>query len=94
MVIESLHGLLCIDSSSTIYIFNFKAVIKSFNASLNVELLRLPQKTCAGYMCKEELKIINDAHKAHVLCENASKGKGISFKLMGQLSINGSWVEL
>ena len=65
------------------YIFNFKAVIKSFNASLNVELLRLPQKTCAGYMCKEELKIINDAHKAHVLCENASKGKGIFLQTDG-----------
>ena len=60
-----------------------KTVLKCFNPSLNVEELRLPKKTCAGYMRKEELKTINDAHKAHVLCEDASKGKGISLNTDG-----------
>ena len=48
-----------------------------------MEELRLPKKTCAGYMRKEELKTINDAHKAYVLCEDASKGKGISLNTDG-----------
>ena len=44
---------------------------------MNVEELRLPKKTCASYMRKEELKIINDAHKVHIICTDANKGKGI-----------------
>ena len=54
-----------------------KSVLKCFNPSLNVEAPRLPKKTCAEYMRKKELKTINDAHKAHVLCKEASKEKGI-----------------
>ena len=60
-----------------------KTVLKCFNPSLNVEDLRLPKKTCAGYMRKEELKTINDAHKAHVLCKDASEGKGIRLNTDG-----------
>ena len=54
-----------------------RTVLKCFNPSMNVEELRLPKKTCASYMRKEELKIISDAHKAHIICSDASKGKGI-----------------
>ena len=45
---------------------------------MSVEDLRLPQKTCASYnMRREELKTISDAHKAHTICGDASKGKGL-----------------
>ncbi len=54
-----------------------RTVLKCFNPSMNVEELRLPKKTCASYMRKEELKIISDAHKAHTICSDANKGKGI-----------------
>ena len=54
-----------------------RTVLKCFNPSMNVEELKLPKKTCASYMRKEELKIISDAHKAHIFCSDASKGKGI-----------------
>ena len=54
-----------------------RTVLKCFNPSMNVEELRLPKKTCASYMRKEELKIISDAHKVHIICSDASKGKGI-----------------
>ena len=50
---------------------------------MDVEELRLPKKTCASYMRKEELKIIADAHKAHVICSDASKGKGIHLNTDG-----------
>ena len=61
-----------------------KTVLKCLNPSLNPVELRLPKKTCAGYMHKEELKTINDAHKAHVLCKDASKGKGTSLNTDGK----------
>ena len=44
---------------------------------MNVGELRLPQKTCANYTRKEELKIISATRKAHIICSDASKGKGI-----------------
>lgn len=54
-----------------------RAVLKCFNPGINVEELKLPQKTCASYMRKEELKTISDCHKAHVICQEASEGKGL-----------------
>lgn len=39
--------------------------------------LQLPKKTCASYMRREELKTINDAHKAKTLCEYSTKQKGL-----------------
>ena len=39
----------------------------SSRATLDVEELRLPQKTAASYMRKDELKTVSQAHKAHVL---------------------------
>ena len=49
-----------------------KMVIKCFNPSIDVEKLKLPQRACADYMRREELKIISNAHKATVLCEHAT----------------------
>ena len=60
-----------------------RTVLKCFNPSLNVEELRLPQRTCAGYMRQEELKTISDAHKAHILCKDAGEGKGICLNTDG-----------
>ena len=54
-----------------------KAVLKCFNPSIDVEELRLPKKTCASYMRKDELKTISDCHKVHIICQDASDGKGI-----------------
>ena len=48
-----------------------------FQSCYECRELRLPQKTCASYMHKDELKIISATHKAHIICSDASKGKGI-----------------
>ena len=50
-----------------------KAVIRCFNPSIDIQNLKLPQRSCASYMRKAELKTISDAHKANVLCENTSE---------------------
>ena len=44
-----------------------RTVLKCFNPTMNVEELRLPQKTCASYMRKEELKIISATQSTHYL---------------------------
>ena len=50
-----------------------KAVIRCFNPSIDIQNLKLPQRACASYMRKDELKTVSDAHKAMVLCENTSQ---------------------
>ena len=47
-----------------------KSVIKCFQPFVNVDELKLPKKSCASYMRKDELKSICDAHKATVICED------------------------
>ena len=42
-----------------------KAVIKSFNPSVDVEHLRLPLWACASYMRRYELKTVSNTHKAN-----------------------------
>ena len=73
-----------------------QAVLKCFNASMNIDELRLPKKSCASYMRKNELKIISDAHKAHVFCNDASEGKGLLLNTDGttkqQKKLNGAVV--
>ena len=54
-----------------------RTVLKCFNPSMNVEELKLPKKSCASYMRKEELKLISDVHKAHTICDTAMKGEGL-----------------
>lgn len=54
-----------------------KTVVSCFNPSIDVEQLKLPKRACAGYMRKEELKTISNAHKAAVLCKQASNKEGI-----------------
>lgn len=53
-----------------------KTVIKCFNPSIDVEQLKLPHRTCADYMRKDELKSVSNAHKAIVLCSHASEKRG------------------
>ena len=60
-----------------------RSVLKCFNPSLNVDQLRLPQKTCAGYMRREELKTICDAHKATMLCSDSTKTRGVYLNIDG-----------
>ena len=52
-----------------------KTVVKSFNSSIDVDQLKLPQKDCASYMRKDELKTVSAAHKATVLCEQTLENK-------------------
>ena len=52
-----------------------KTVIRCFSPSIDVEQLRLPHRTCADYMRKDELKSVSNAHKATVLCSHASENQ-------------------
>lgn len=54
-----------------------KIPVICFDPSMAVQELKLPQKTCASYMCREELKIISNAHKATALCSHSANGRGI-----------------
>ena len=53
-----------------------KAVIKCFFPAIDVDGLQLPKRSCADYMRKCELATISNAHKATILSECASGGKG------------------
>ena len=70
------YSLLCDQIPSSKIAGIIKTVIRSFNPSVDVEQLQLPQRACADYMRKDELKTISNAHKATVLCEHASGNKG------------------
>lgn len=39
-----------------------RSVLKCFNPSVDVDGLKLPQKTCASYMRREELSSVCNAH--------------------------------
>ena len=52
-----------------------KTIVSSFNPSIDVDQLKLPGKSCVGYMRKNELKTISDAHKATILCQHAADKK-------------------
>ena len=60
-----------------------RSVLKCFHPAIDVDQLRLPQKTCASYMRCEELRTICDAHKASMLCSDSSKARGISLNTDG-----------
>ena len=61
-----------------------KSVVKCFQPSINVDELKLPKKSCASYMRKEELKTICNAHKATVICKDyAAKQKGLHLNTDG-----------
>ena len=70
------YSLLCDQIPSSKVAGIIKTVVKCFNPSIDVELLKLPQRACADYMRREELKTISNSHKATSLCEHASGNKG------------------
>lgn len=49
--------------------------------AIDVDQLKLPQRSCADYMRKCELTAIRNAHKATVLCESASESTFKGFRL-------------
>ena len=76
------YGLLSNQVPSSKIVAIIKMVVKCFNPSIDVEKLKLPQRTCADYMRREELKTISNAHKATVLCKHATN-KGFSINTDG-----------
>ena len=58
-----------------------KTVIRSFFPAIDVDKLKLPQRSCADYMRRCELTTISNAHKATVLCESASESTCKGFRL-------------
>ena len=52
--------------------FIIKSVMKCFLPSLNIDELKLPRERCAGYMRREELKMVSMAHKACTFIESDS----------------------
>ena len=54
-----------------------QSVMKSFHPSMDVQEFKLPQRTCASYMRREELKTISDAHKATTLCSHSANSRGV-----------------
>ena len=60
-----------------------KSVVKCFNPCVDVETLVLPQRLCAGYMCRDELRTISNSHKATILNECVTKGKGFAMNTDG-----------
>ena len=44
-----------------------QSVLKCMVPSADVGSLQLPSKSCANYMCRDELPTVNPAHKAHYL---------------------------
>ena len=60
-----------------------KNVIQCLVPSIDVEQIKLPQRACADYMRKSELKTISNAHKATILCEHASGNQGFKMNTDG-----------
>ena len=52
-----------------------KSVVKCFNPSIDVDCLKLPQRSCASYMRREEMKTICSAHNAAILCDQSNQKK-------------------
>ena len=70
------YSLLCDDVPSSKVAGIVKMVIKCFHPSIDIDQLKLPQRACADYMRREELRTISNAHKATILCEQAAACKG------------------
>ena len=71
-----------------------KAVLKCFLPDSDVETIKLPSERCAGYMRKDELKTISNAHKVSVLFKQVEMGKQLHLNSDGttkhQHKINGT----
>ena len=58
-----------------------KHVLQTFNPNFDVSSLSLPQKSCASYMRRDELKVVGDAQKAAKLCDSALINQGFHLTL-------------
>ena len=78
-----------------------KSVVKCFNPSIDVDCFKLPQRSCASYMRREEMKTICSAicsaHNAAILCDQSNQNKPFHLntdgttkcqKKLGALAIN------
>ena len=73
---------------------NIKIMLRHFLPDIDVERVKLPQKSCAQYMRREELKTVNDIHKASVLAASHmmhlnSDGTTLGQQKLGAVTING-----
>ena len=80
-----------------------KAIVKCFNPCVDIDSLELPQRSCAGYMCRDELRTTSNAHKAILLNECISKGEGFTMnsdrttkgqRKLGGLAINSTTISV
>ena len=72
-------------------------MLQTFNPNFDVSSLSLPQRSCASYMRRDELKVVGDAQKAAKLCDSAlinqgfhlnSDGTTKQLKKLGAVAIN------
>jgi hypothetical protein len=71
-----------------------RTVVKSFNPSIDIEQLKLPQKGCASYVRKDELKTVSEAHKVTLLCQQTSENAEFKLNTDGTTKGQKNWVEL
>lgn len=77
-----------------------KTVVKCFNPGVDVDSLVLPQRSCAGYMCRDELRTVSNAHKATILSECAegfainTDGTTKGQRKIGGVAINNTTISL
>ncbi len=60
-----------------------KDVVKWSNPSVDTSKLKLPKKSCASYMRKDELKVVSNAHKSTSLCDQIASGAGLRLNTDG-----------
>jgi hypothetical protein len=73
---------------------SIKIMLRHFLPDIDVEKVKLPQKSCAQYMRREELKTVNDIHKATELVKSDwmhlnSDGTTLGQRKLGAATING-----
>ena len=61
-----------------------KEVMKWSNPSVDISKLELPKRTnCASCMRRDELKVVSNAHKATVLCDQIAEGASLKINTDG-----------
>ena len=73
---------------------SIKIMLRHFLPDIDVERVKLPQKSCAQYMRREELKTVNNIHKATELAKSDwmhlnSNGTTLGQWKLGAATING-----
>ena len=74
---------------------NIKTILSHFLTNLDEKKISLPKASCAQYMRREELKVINDTYKATKLTENLttlhlnSDGTTLKQRKIAATAVNG-----